>query len=202
MNLHNADVANRFRRYLDRRQLPRRLEGKANAEADEIRAITDAVMRYAPRGADALAQWWPVFEARLGEIVSGGLWPTEKEIRDAAAAARPQLPKASGDEWALDTYTIMGRRMAAGEPVGEGYLYGREACELIKRKLVDQETMERYRKGAFMNRRAVYGHEKAVAWEAEAKARHEAAKGAFRDDSPAARQAIGYTPRTFGEAAE
>jgi hypothetical protein len=75
-----------------------------------------------------------------------------------------------------ETYTIIGKRMANGEPVAEGYLYGREACELISRRLVTQDVMTAYRSGAFLARRATHGETAALAWEAEAKATHEHAR--------------------------
>ena len=75
-----------------------------------------------------------------------------------------------------EDYTIIGKRMANGEPVGEGYLYGREACELISRRLVSQDVMTAYRSGAFLARRGMYGADAALAWEADAKATHEHAR--------------------------
>lgn len=81
----------------------------------------------------------------------------------------------------IDPYAIVARRFAAGDPVGEGYLYGLEACEMIKRRLVDEQTMKSYRSGAFLARRERYGQDAALAWEAQAKADHEIAKQMLRD---------------------
>jgi hypothetical protein len=184
MNLHSADIASRLSRYLNRRQAPRRLEGKPQAETDEIRALSAAVQRHAPRSADHLAAWWPAFEASLGEISTGGLWPTEREIKDAAASSRQALPKSAGATAETDHYQIAAARMEAGQPVGEGWLYGREACELIRRGLVTREVMTAYRSGAFLARRKMYGEPAALAWEAEAKERHEAAKAVTLDPTP------------------
>jgi hypothetical protein len=72
----------------------------------------------------------------------------------------------------FETNRVMAARMANGEPVGEGWFYGRLACELIASRLVDQGTVERYRSAAFLSRRATYGEAAALEWEAEAKARH------------------------------
>jgi hypothetical protein len=69
--------------------------------------------------------------------------------------------------------------MRAGEPVSEGYLWGREAVQLIARGLIDQTTMEGYRTGAFTARQEQYGEDHAVRWEAEAKARHQSAREAY-----------------------
>ncbi len=75
-----------------------------------------------------------------------------------------------------ETYTIVAKRMAVGEPVAEGYLYGREACEMISRRLVTKDVMDAYRQSAFLTRRQVYGHEAAVEWERRAKETHDHAR--------------------------
>jgi len=43
MSLHEADIRARLNRLLDRKQMPKRLEGKGGAMEDEIRALTAAV---------------------------------------------------------------------------------------------------------------------------------------------------------------
>ncbi len=75
----------------------------------------------------------------------------------------------------MDRFKITAARMAAGEAVGEGYLYGSDAIELGARGLVDAGTMTRYRSAAFFARKNIYGHEQALKWESDAKAGHEAA---------------------------
>lgn len=187
MNLHDADLKSRLVRFLGRKQMPRRFEGKPTAMDDEIAALAGVLARNAPRNTDALSAWWPIFEAKLGEIC-GSMWPTEKEIRDAGKATTQEAPRPDGvrfDGLDMRDIAIAARRMARGEPVGEGYLWGRLAVEMIAEGLVVRETMEAYRKAAFLNRLGS-NHPtedarqealaKARAWEAEAKDRHEAAK--------------------------
>lgn len=102
----------------------------------------------------------------------------------------------------IDHYAIAAKRMAKGEAVSEHYLYGREACELIKRRLVDQDTMTRYRSGAFLARRERYGEAAALAWEAEQKAIHESSKAMLRDSEPMRRPVIipsMKAPRAYSE---
>lgn len=180
MSIHRSDIANRLKRYLDRRQPPRRIEGKPQAEADEVAALVATIERNAPRSPDALAEWWPRFERQVGENGTG-LWPTEKELRDAAMATNKATPKDPKQDEEFDWYEVMGKRMAEGKDVGENYLYGREAVELIRRKLVDEETMRLYRSAAFFARKEIQTEASALEWEAEAKARHQAAKDIYRD---------------------
>lgn len=70
--------------------------------------------------------------------------------------------------------------MAEGEAVGEAYLYGSDAIELWARGLVDEETMRKYRSAAFFKRKDLYGHDAAIAWENDAKKRHDEAKAVFK----------------------
>lgn len=79
-----------------------------------------------------------------------------------------------------DRFVITSNRMAANEAVGEGYLYGADAVELIARGLVDQETMTRYRSAAFFKRKDLYGHDAALEWERHSKQRHDDAKAVFK----------------------
>ena len=81
----------------------------------------------------------------------------------------------------LSSEAIIGRKMGRGDPVGEGWLYGRSAVELIVGGHVTEETMRRYRSAAYFSRKSVYGTEPARKWEDEAKARHEAARHIHRD---------------------
>ena len=134
----------------------------------------------APRAPEALAEWWPRFERQVGENGTG-LWPTEKELRDAAMATNKATPKDPKHDEEFDWYEVMGKRMAEGKDVGENYLYGREAVELIRRKLVDEDTMRRYRSAAFFARKEIQTEASALEWESEAKARHQAAKDIYRD---------------------
>lgn len=181
MNLHTTDITARLTRYLDRKTMPKRLEGKPTAQADEIAALVAAVERNAPRGAEKLATWWPLFETKLGELASA-MWPIEKELIEAAKAVRggPVLVDLSGNS-SLDHATIIAKRMRERGQYPETALYGILACELIAKGLVDEDTMRRCRSEAFFRREDAYGREAALKWEADRKAVHEEAKVVWRD---------------------
>lgn len=179
MSIHDADLKNRLGRFLDRKSMPRALEGKPTAINDEVSALLAALASKAPRDADALADWWPGFESRLDDLC-GRSWPVAKEIKEAAGVA-PRLSPLGDAAKAINDVEIEASRMNAGETVGEGWLYGRNAVRLALSGLVTKQTMDGYRSGAFLSRRRLYGEEAALHWEAEAKARHEAAKAMHRD---------------------
>ena len=112
-------------------------------------------------------------------------WPPAKifiaATEDAVAeAAKKKAASAPADASSLDPYEITSAKMRAGEPVSEGYLWGREAVQLIARGLIDQIMMESFRTGAFMARKDQYGEDAAMRWETDSKAKHQAAKEAYR----------------------
>lgn len=204
MSLHTQDITARLTRYLDRKTMPRRLEGKPLAMEDELRALVAAVERNAPRDADKLADWWPLFEIKLGELASA-MWPVEKELVDAAKAVRggPVMVDLSGNS-SLDPATIYAKRMREGGRYPETALYGILACELIAKQLVDEDTMRKCRSAAFFRRKDVYGDESALAWEADRKAAHEAAKVVWRDKEERQQRRLSIpdmTSKPQGEAA-
>lgn len=106
MNLHDADIKSRLSRFLTRKQIPRRLDSNPSATDDEIAALVAAIARNAPRTAERLAEWWPAFEAALGEVC-GSMWPTEKEIRDAAQSASKTMQQVGAAGSATDQNQTM-----------------------------------------------------------------------------------------------
>ena len=186
MGLHENDAKSRLVRFLNRKAMPRRLEDKPVAMDDEIGALLAAMLRHAPRGADALAEWWPAFEATLGEMC-GAMWPTEKEVSDAGRKHRRRDVSAVSSIDMSDA-AIAARQMDRGEGVSVSYLYGIAACEMIARRLVSEDLMTRYRSAWFFGLVDAYGEERACEIEADAKARHEEAKIVWsrRNDEKAA----------------
>ena len=175
MSLHDADLKSKLTRLLGRKSPPRLLDGKPEAQADEIGALLAALKRVAPRDPDRLTDWWQSFEASLSESC-GRMWPTEKEIAQVGRATNEKLRPIGGvhkSTTQIDPAEQAARRMAQGEAVGECWLYGVSACELIARGLVDEGTMRKYRSEAYFARKREYGEARARQWEDAAKARHE-----------------------------
>jgi hypothetical protein len=178
MSLHDIDLKNRLSRFLGRKAAPRHLTA-ADAQADEIAALLRAVRRVAPRDPDALPGWWERFEDGLEERC-GRNWPTVRDVCEAAAPAASASGNRPAEPGDIDTAVLVARRMRAREPVGQDWLFGLGACELIARGLVDGDLMKAYRSGAFHARARLYGQDAAQRWEAEAQARLDAAWPVWR----------------------
>ncbi|WP_143412863.1 hypothetical protein [Haematobacter missouriensis] len=181
MNYRQSEIATLLGEWLDRYTAPIHLRDKANAAQKEVEALLRALLKFAPQ-----VDYQPFCRAVFDQLdfqMKTRAWPTVGEMGAVCSNIRKESPRPRDLTPQRDTASlaIIGRRMAAGEAVGESYLYDSNACDLIAGGHVDAETMRRYRKGAFMARRDAYGHEKAVEWEREQIQRHEEARQSFRD---------------------
>lgn len=147
--LHKQAVAARLNRFLSRRSMPRAIEGREQAIADELDALVATVARYAPQQQDALADWWPKFESDLGERNITRSWPSEGEISASckAVTATPIRRPANGDE--VDPEKINANRIREGLPVGDSWVWGRGAADLIRGGHVTEEHLRPYRSSLF-----------------------------------------------------
>lgn len=126
----------------------------------------------------------PEIRKQIRHRQTSQIWPLARVFIAATEGAVAKINSLKAKEQkspvALDAYQLTAKRMNTGEPVGESYLWGREAVALERTGLVDPATMASYRKSAIHERRTARGAEAASAWEADAIARHAAAE---REDS-------------------
>lgn len=169
---------------LHRYRLPDHLSD--DAMRDEVNLLVEDINLQIPEGATEadINLLLPEINAAIRRRHGAQGWPPAKVFIAATedariAAANKKAASQPVCEANLDPYQITSKKMRAGEPVSEGYLWGREAVQLIARGLIDQITMENYRTGAFSARKQQYGAEHAVCWETEAKARHQSAWEAY-----------------------
>ena len=171
---------------LHRYRLPDHLSD--DAIRDEVNLLVEDINHLIPNETtDAdLRLLFPEINAAIRRRHGAQGWPPAKifiaATEDAVeAAAKKKAANQPARAASLDPFEITAAKMRANEPVGETHLWGRQAVELIARGLVGQATIEGYRLGAFMARKEHYGEEEAIRWEDEAKARHIAAKEAYRE---------------------
>lgn len=195
--LHKAEITEIFTRWLERYAPPASIRENSRAQQDEVDALLSVLLRSAPRG--EAGPWVRQALDRMEYRMKTRAWPTKAELADVCSKLSQEKARdavdLSGQD--LSPIAINARRMRAGEPVGEGWLYGRNAVELIACGQVDRETMERYRSAAFLSKRKLRGEEDARAWEDAAKAQHEAAKVVYRQrNDEAARRDVGVPDKS------
>lgn len=182
MSLRQSEITATLTRWLDRYSCPMNLRDKPQAAQAEAEALAGVLLRFAPQ-----TEYQPFMNRVFSQLdyqMKTRAWPTVAEVSAVCSSVRKAAAIASGtadSEKDMRPVAIAARAMAEGKPVGEGWLYGRMAVEMIAERLVDKTTMDKYRSGAFLHRKAVYGEPAALAWETEAKARHEDAKHIFRE---------------------
>ena len=191
MNFRQTEIANTLTEWLDRYSCPTSLRDKPKAAQAEAEALAGVLFRHAPR--DEYRPFLNRVFSQLDYQMKTRAWPTVGEVGAVCVSilkddARGGKAARIGDETDMRPCAIAARAMAEGKPVGEGWLYGRQAVELIAARLIDRETMTRYRSAAFLSRKAAYGEAAALAWEAEAKQRHEDARQIHRQTSEAGRE--------------
>jgi hypothetical protein len=179
MDIRTSDITQRLAEWLDRYSVPQHMREKPDAVQKEVEALARILCKFCPH------QEYVPFLNRVFATLEYGMktrvWPTVNELGAACSNARKENPAQGEIKPPKNEYEIMADRMAKGEAVGEGYLWGRQAVEMIRLRLVDEPTMKSYRSGAFLARRELYGEAAALAWEAECKERHAAAKEILRN---------------------
>lgn len=183
-DMRTTEIAGIFTRWLERYSPPAQIRDNSRAQQDEVTALLCVLLRFAPQNKylDFIAKVIDQTEFQMKTRA----WPTKGEIGAVCINVLKSNPQGRIDMTGLvdmSNVAITARKMKRGDSVGEGWLYGINACELIRRGLVDRHTMDAYRTGAFLARRATSGEAEALKWEAEAKARHEAAMAAVMGEN-------------------
>lgn len=180
MSIREAEIANCLSRWLDRYAVPVHLRDKPEASQAEAESFARTLCKFAP-AMDYITFLNQVFN-QVDFQARTRFWPTVGELGAACSNVRKgtKLLHQPADAPDLRSVAIIARKMTRGESVGDGFLWGIAAVELIAERLVNEATMRNYRITALNYRKAAYGEKAALRWEAEAKARHEAAKDVFR----------------------
>lgn len=78
------------------------------------------------------------------------MWPTVAHFVKAMDQTQDRSRSAASEQpTEIDALKMAAQRMNAGEKVGDSYIYGRQADELLEKGMVSAETMQGYRSGLF-----------------------------------------------------
>lgn len=174
MNPRVEFLTEKLTAYLDRRSIPRNLADRPDARNAELSALVHTLVRYAPR--QEYGEWWAKIEVILAENADTRAWPTQSEIKSAAGKLSGSNTKHIADGSEIDPLEVIAGRMNAGELVGDGYIYGKLAVDLVRRGLVSNDRMRQYRSALYFSSKKIYGEGEARRLEAEFVARHEKAE--------------------------
>ena len=181
MSLHETAIIARLKRFLDRRTMPKFLDAKPQAISDELGAMTRTIARFAPRG--DMSEWWDKFESDIGRRNSTRSWPSDGEIEASCKAVSAPIRNSIAEPGTVDEYAIASRRIQNGESIGDEWLYGRKAVELVQRGLATDGALRPYRSALYFRAKDMWGPERAAEYERELQDRHEEAALSMRSMS-------------------
>jgi hypothetical protein len=98
----------------------------------------------------------------IGRTVQGDVWAKSlsRSSHEIYAEDRQKQREAS-KRWSPDTHEIMARRIKDRDYVGHNYLWGREALEMIDKKLLNESDFEPHRNAYARMLRATYNQDAA-----------------------------------------
>ncbi len=103
------------------------------------------------------------------ETHRGKEWPAVAVFVSAAGNVAPKKRQESVD---LDSAAINAKRIQSGKSVGENWIYGGGAAEMLRRGLIVEGDLDGYRSSLFFGDRNTYGEVRAAEYEAERRKRH------------------------------
>ncbi len=98
----------------------------------------------------------------IGRAVQDDVWAKSlsRSSHEIYAEDRQKQREAS-KRWSPDTHEIMARRIKDRDYVGHNYLWGREALEMIDKKLLNESDFEPHRNAYARMLRATYNQDAA-----------------------------------------
>lgn len=143
--MRNDWLVTRMKSFLGRLSPPRVFANNEELKKQEQETLIKTLLKIAPTR--SYGEWWNLFEEHLMTNMDYRTWPTLKEMHKAAEAVRPAKKEFSNsniEQIKIDECVVNAKRIKAGEPVGEIWLKGRNAEELIRRGLVTEYDLAPY----------------------------------------------------------
>ena len=127
---------------------PRAIKGNSDAIQDEAWFICKRVKALAPT--QGYRDWFDDFEEALLGNLDTRSWPTAKQIGEAARQIAPKRQQLIDDTqpkgYEPDELKINADRIKNNQGVGESYITGTFAKQMVRSGLVTEEELEPYRK--------------------------------------------------------
>lgn len=173
MSFRNEEIAGMLRRWLERFTPPAAIRENPRAAQDSADALLRVLLKYAPR-----ADYVPWVNRILDDTewqMKTRAWPTVNEIGAVCVNARKDDKGDAGATFSLDPFEINAKRIRSGQPVGDMWIYGHHAHELVARGMISDAQLAPYRSGLFFQMKDAWGEDAALAAEAELRRKHAAA---------------------------
>lgn len=170
MSMKHTEIAQVLTRWLERFTPPVSIRDNQRAAQDAADALLRTILRFAPHS--DYTPWVHNVLDRVEYQMKTRAWPTVNEVGAVCSNLRKESPKADGAAWTLDRFEIAAKRIREKQPVGDNWIYGPDAHELVTRGLATESDLDAYRSGLFFRLKDAWGPDRAAAVEDEFRRRH------------------------------
>lgn len=142
----NTFLRDKLSNFLQRLNPPKAMQSNAEAQKEEITDLYSRIIKLAP--SKEYTDWWKDFTEHLLNNAIARTWPTVRELNEAAKAIAPKRPQfidETKQQWVIDEASVNAKRINAMEPVGEYWVNGKGAKELVRRGLIQAHQLDPYK---------------------------------------------------------
>tara|TARA_Y100000994_G_C15635955_1_gene419115 strand:- start:406 stop:867 length:462 start_codon:yes stop_codon:yes gene_type:complete len=144
--MRNNELKEKTLKMLGRLNAPRAVQNNDENMKSEAEFLCNQIIKLAP--SRNYNEWFKDFEENLLSNLETRTWPTAKEISKSAKAIAPKRPEfreMEPEKYQPNELKINANRINNNEPVGENYIMGAMAEQMVRAGLVAEKQLEPYK---------------------------------------------------------
>lgn len=144
--MRNNELKEKTLKMLGRLNAPRAVQNNDENMKSEAEFLCNQIIKLAP--SKNYNEWFQDFEQNLLSNLETRTWPTAKEISKSAKAIAPKRPEfreLEPEKYQPNELKINANRINNNEPVGENYVMGAMAEQMVRAGLVAEKQLEPYK---------------------------------------------------------
>lgn len=144
--MRNEELKEKTLKMLGRLNAPRAVQNNDENMKSEAEFLCNQIIKLAP--SRNYNEWFQDFEENLLSNLETRTWPTAKEISKSAKAIAPKRPEfreLEPEKYQPNELKINANRINNNEPVGENYVMGAMAEQMVRAGLVAEKQLEPYK---------------------------------------------------------
>lgn len=144
--MRNNELKEKTLKMLGRLNAPRAVQNNDENMKNEAEFLCNQIIKLAP--SKNYNEWFQDFEQNLLSNLETRTWPTAKEISKSAKAIAPKRPEfreLEPEKYQPNELKINANRINNNEPVGENYVMGAMAEQMVRAGLVAEKQLEPYK---------------------------------------------------------
>lgn len=144
--MRNNELKEKTLKMLGRLNAPRAVQNNDENMKSEAEFLCNQILKLAP--SKNYNEWFDDFEQNLLSNLETRTWPTAKEISKSAKAIAPKRPEfreLQPEKYEPNELKINADRINNGEQVGESYIIGTLAEQMVRVGLVQEAQLQPYK---------------------------------------------------------